>query len=300
MKPGLLGTVLAALALLAACGGDPANDAYRHDIDAWHAERIERLRAPDGWLTLVGLHALEEGENTVGTGEKSDVRLNAYAEPDLGIIRVTENAVQYLPVEGGNLKVDGRPADPPGPVPMVTDAEGEPTVVATGTVSFYVIERGGKPFLRVKDSANEIRREFEGIERYAVDPRWRVSARLDTTDVPPTVPITDILGNVEQEPSPGVLVFELEGHRHRLIPVGEPGQPLFIVFGDATNGKATYGGGRFLSADPPDSDGTVVLDFNKAINPPCVFTPYATCPLPPRENVLPLAVTAGEKVWGKH
>jgi uncharacterized protein (DUF1684 family) len=112
--------------------------------------------------------------------------------------------------------------------------------------------------------------------------------------------VPDVLGNLEESPSPGTLVFTLEGRECRLTPVGGPGEELFIVFADATSGGETYGGGRFLSADPPRPDGTVVLDFNLATNPPCAFTPYATCPLPPQGNTLPVAVRAGEKSWGRH
>ncbi len=113
-------------------------------------------------------------------------------------------------------------------------------------------------------------------------------------------PIPEFLGQISQAPSPGVLVFSIDGKEYRLTPQGEPGQSMFIVFGDATNGSETYGGGRFLSVDKPQSDGTVVLDFNKSTNPPCVFSPYATCPLPSRENIIGLSVEAGEKVWGEH
>jgi uncharacterized protein (DUF1684 family) len=300
MRPGKVWLALAALAALVGCGGETVDPAYRQQIDQWHAERLERLRAPDGWLTLVGLHPLPPGASTVGSDRGRDIRLNAYVEPDLGVIRVADDGISYVPVVSAKVQIDGEEATEARPVPLRSDAGGDPTVVSTGTVSFYVIERGGRPFLRVKDSASERRREFEGIERFPVRERWRVAARLETVNVPPTVPITDILGNVTQEPSPGVLVFQLEGRPHRLIPMAEPGAPLFVVFGDATNGESTYGGGRFLSLDPPAPDGTVIIDFNRAINPPCAFTPYSTCPMPPRENVLPLAVTAGEKAVRDH
>ena len=162
----------------------------------------------------------------------------------------------------------------------------------------YVIERGDELYLRVKDRDSAVRRSFTGVDRYPVDTRWRVSARLDTTTAG-NIAVTSVLGQTEASACPGTLHFEISGLSYQLRPMGEPGKSLFIVFGDPTNGHATYGGGRFLAADPPGPDGLVVLDFNRATNPPCVFSPYATCPLPSPENVLPVAVTAGEKMWGK-
>jgi uncharacterized protein (DUF1684 family) len=148
--------------------------------------------------------------------------------------------------------------------------------------------------LRVKDRESELLRTFAGIERFPVDAGWRVTARLEPFAEGGTVAVPNVLGQTSESPSPGVLLFELAGHSCHLTPIGEPGEGLFIVFGDATNG-----GGRFLSTDPPAADGSVVLDFNKATNPPCAFTPYATCPLPPDGNVLPVAVKAGEKAFGE-
>ncbi len=150
----------------------------------------------------------------------------------------------------------------------------------------------------MKDKDSEVRRNFIGVDRFPVGPRWRVKARLEAHDPPQTVAVPNVLGQVNQSPSPGTLVFVLAGFSCRLVPVGEPGESLFIVFADATTGTRTYGGGRFLSAEPPAVDGTVVLDFNKAVNPPCAFTPFATCPLPPEGNILPVAIRAGEKNWG--
>jgi uncharacterized protein (DUF1684 family) len=153
-------------------------------------------------------------------------------------------------------------------------------------------------FLRVRDSESPVRRRFRSIERFPVDPAWRVTARLEAR-VGSTVDIENQLGQLTAEPTVGTLVFELAGRRCELTPIGKEGDRLFVVFADSTSGVTTYAGGRFLSTDPVGSGGSVVLDFNRAYNPPCVFTPYATCPLPPPENVLPVAVTAGEKVWGE-
>jgi len=297
VKPALVlhGVVILALAL-GGCADRDDSAGYVRSVDAWHADRIERLRAEDGWLTLVGLHPLAAGPNTVGTAADADVRLGGAAPSLVGTITVAPDTVSFAGAAGVAVLEAG--TGRPAPALLATDRDGTPTVLAIGTLRFHVIVRGARHFLRVKDAASPVRRDFRGIDRYPVDPRWRVTARLVSRGMPRTVPIVDVLGDVANEPSPGVLEFTLEGLTCRLIPTGEPGQPLFIVFADRTNDEATYGGGRFLTTEPPAADGTVVLDFNRAINPPCVFTPYATCPLPPEENALPIAVKAGEMMWG--
>ncbi|MEZ4387023.1 MAG: DUF1684 domain-containing protein [Candidatus Krumholzibacteriia bacterium] len=290
--------LLLAMALSAAVPAAAPSDPYRADVDAWHAQRIERLQAEDGWLSLVGLHPLHAGVNTVGTATDRDVRLDAEAPGKVGVLDVGDDGICFTPEAGVPVRVDGVVVT--GPVPAATDTDGAPTVFQLGTVRFHVIARGDLRFLRVKDGASPVRRGFTGIARFPVDPRWRVTARLVTEDQPTEVPSVNVLGQTELLPSPGRLEFEVDGQTYRLLPTGGPGEPLFIVFSDGTSGRLTYGGGRFLSTPPPDADGRVELDFNRAINPPCAFTPHATCPLPPPENRLPLAVTAGEKTWGDH
>jgi len=299
---------LPALALAAAvatavsgCGGRQAADpAYVAEIDNWHAQRIARLESETGWLTLVGLHALHDGPNVVGSAPGADAQLIAKAPARVGRIDVGPGReVTFTCDPDVDVRRYGAPAA--GPVTtldLVVDTAGQPTELAVGTLVMYVIDRGGRYFLRVKDTRADALREFTGIERFPVDPRWRITARLEPG--PGTVAVRNVLGQVDEEPSPGTLVFTVDGRACRLVPTGAPGQELFIVFGDKTNGPQSYPGGRFLTADPPADDGTVTLDFNKAYNPPCAFTEFATCPLPPEGNVLPVAVTAGEKRWGSH
>lgn len=289
--------LLAGLSALGGCGGDPETADHRRALDAWHAERLERLRADDGWLTLIGLFPLAEGSWTLGAADGSDLRLEADAPGLIGTLAVEAGEVRFAAADGVEATLDGRPLT--GSVPLASDRDGAPDVVRVGTVGFHVIERGGSLLLRVKDSASAVRRSFGGIDRFPADASWRVTARLQTQGMPRTVPIADVLGNLEHQPCPGLLVFEREGFTHRLIPIGEPGGSLFIIFRDRTTGESTYGGGRYLDADPPGPDGTVVLDFNRAVNPPCAFTPYATCPLPPDENFVQDAVAAGEKAWAQ-
>ncbi len=287
--------------VLACCWGCDSGDdqTYINEIDTWHAERIDRLRSETGWLSLVGLHSLGQGVNVVGSADDADVKLGKMVPERLGTIVLTGEKADFqvhgdVPV---HLFVDGAPTESAFAGGAIkTDGQGAPDMFSSGSLVFYVIQRGEKYFLRVKDRQSEVLQNFTGIDRYPVKEEWRVTARLE--GAPGTVRVANVLGQVAAEPSPGTLVFEISGLSHRLEPTGKPGEGLFVVFGDASNGHGTYPGGRFLVTDPPNDDGEVVLDFNRAYNPPCVFSEYATCPLPGADNMLLLDITAGEKMWG--
>ena len=282
------------LILLALAGcGESTSPEYVAEVDAWHADRVARLTTDTGWLTLVGLHPLEGEFLVLGSAPEADVRLIDKAPARIGVLTQTDAAVTLTADPAAHLSVDDTILDTP--LVLVPDVPGPPTIVAAGDLLFHLIERGGKRFLRVKDTKHPALKEFAGIERYPVDARWRVTARLEPHDPPRGVLVPNVLGQLEEQPSPGVLVFELDGKECRLTPVGAPGEGLFLVFADATSGHTTYGGGRFLSTAPPGPDGTVVLDFNRSVSPPCAFSAYATCPLPPEGNTLAVAVEAGEK-----
>ena len=170
-----------------------------------------------------------------------------------------------------------------------------------GTLTFHVIKRGERLGVRVKDSASPERTNFRGLEYFPVDERWRVEARFEPHNPPKSIPIVNVLGMEEDTPSPGTLVFDLNGQTYRLDALTEEGEPqFFVIFADQTSGKETYGAGRYLYAGPPDSAGRLLIDFNEAYSPPCAFTKYATCPLPPEQNKLPVRVEAGEKFAGHH
>lgn len=270
---------------------------YPHEIEAWRVERTARLMKPDGWLTLIGLHFLKPGENTVGTAPGNTVVL-AKGPEHLGTVILGEHGeVRALFSPGLGVQVGGTEvlaAD------LHDDAHGPSTVVTVGTVSLIVIERDGKKALRVKDSESERRTHFLGLDYFPIDPSWRIEAQWVPFEKPREVPIRNILGNVSPALILGKAVFTREGHTFELLPIQEaPDEPLFFVISDLTSGEQTYGAARFLYAAPP-VDGKVVLDFNRAQNPPCAFTPFATCPLPPKENQLTIAVTAGEKNYRGH
>jgi uncharacterized protein (DUF1684 family) len=279
--------------------GRSGDAAYRAEVEKWRADRIAHLTAEDGWLTLVGLSWLHEGDNSVGADASNQVVLPpAKSRPVLGRIRVAGGRA-HLDVEPGvEVTHEGKRIRT---LDLASDETGEPTLLRHGTLSFYLIRRGEKLGVRVKDSANAARKSFRGIDNYPVASAWRVAARFEPYPAGRTIRIPNVLGNVTRERSPGAVVFSIGGQEYRLDAVEEQGETdLFLVFGDSTNGTTTYGAGRFLYAPRPGQDGRTVVDFNKAYNPPCAFTPFATCPLPPLQNRLPVRVEAGEKSYGKH
>jgi len=275
-----------------------ADDAYAKEIETWRTERVQRLTTPDGWLTLIGLHFLQTGDNTVGTAADNSIVL-AKGPAHLGTVKLgTDDRVNIALTPGSDARVNGRSVLA---AELFSGGDVKPTTVAFGTASFFVIERGGKKALRVKDSEAERRTHFLDIDYFLIDPAWRIEASWVPFEQPREIPIANVLGQVSPAIVTGKAVFEHEGKKFELLPIeDEPGGSLFFVIADATSGKETYGAARFLYADAP-VDGKVVLDFNRAQNPPCAFTPFATCPLPPKENKLPFAVTAGEKNYrGAH
>ena len=276
-----------------------APSTYRSEVEKWRANRVRRLTADDGWLTVVALSWLEEGDNRIGSAPANRVVLPAGKAPALlGTIRLAKGKATLTVAPGARVTHDGKPVTS---IALATDAGGDPTIVVHGTLSFYLIERSNRVGVRVKDSDSTARRSFHGIESYAIDPKWRVPATFAPYRPKKEVAIPNILGGVTQEPSSGAVVFSVEGREYRLDAVDEEGEEdLFLIFADRTNGETTYGAGRFLYARRPGADGKTVVDFNKAYNPPCAFTAFATCPLPPPQNRLPIAVTAGEKRYGNH
>ena len=270
---------------------DPA--AHRRDIEDWRARRLASLKREDGWLTLVGLAWLDAGENSVGSDPKSRVVLPASAPAHLATIRLAGATATLVTAPGAALESGGKPVTS---ATLVTDAHGEPTVLQSGSIRFYLIERSGRIGVRVKDTESAARREFHGIDNWPIDPRWRLEARFEKYDPPRKILVPNVLGSTTSEASPGALVFDVGGKRYRLDVVDEEGtSDWFVIFGDQTNGRETYGGGRFLYVTPPPAGSPAVVDFNKAYNPPCVFSPYATCPLPPTQNRLAVRIEAGEK-----
>jgi uncharacterized protein (DUF1684 family) len=273
--------------------------AYTDEVEQWKAKRLASLKGEDGWLSLVGLHWLKEGENRLGSDPSSDVPLLEGKAPRVaGSIFLSGGATRIEARPDSGITSEGKPVTS---LDLQPDTSGKPTVLKLGTLTFHVIKRGERLGVRVKDSASPERTNFRGLEYFPVDERWRVEARLEPHNPPKSIPITNVLGMEEDTPSPGTLVFDLNGQTYRLDALTEGGEEqFFVIFADQTSGKETYGAGRYLYAGPPDSQGRLLIDFNKAYSPPCAFTKYATCPLPPEQNKLPIRVEAGEKFAGHH
>jgi uncharacterized protein (DUF1684 family) len=270
-----------------------ATDTYRQDIEQWRAGRVERLTAPDGWLSLVGLPWLQQGANTIGSAADNSIVI-ADAPAHLGTVTWNaDDSVEIQLTPGSGALVDG--ADSQHAV-LLDDSHDEPTVVGFGSTSFYLIDRDGRKGLRIKNPEAPTRAHFLGIDYFPIDPSWRIEAKWMPAEPGETLEMGTVIGTIDKYPVPGKAVFERDGKTLAILPVIEvpSDEQYFVVFADRTSGKETYGAARFLYIDPP-VDGVVVLDFNKAYNPPCAFTPFATCPLAPPENRLDVRVTAGEK-----
>lgn len=308
MKGRSAAIFLACIVLLSACRYEPApqsaaadprpaapTSAYEQELREWRERRAANLQSDEGWLTVVGLHWLSEGINSVGSAADNQIVLAGPAPARIGVIHLRDGVARFEPNLRSEVRVGGQPATA---VRLVSDAEGNPTILEAGSLRMHVIKRGDRYALRVKDRESAARKEFQGLDYYPLDSTWRVAARFEPYRPARKIPIANIVGITEEMTSPGALVFERNGDTLRLDPVQEEGSDqLFIIFGDRTNGRETYGGGRYLYASMPGADGRVIVDFNKAYNPPCVFTDFATCPLPPAQNKLPIALTAGEKIY---
>ncbi len=295
--------VAAALLTAVSCARPPDPDpAWAAEIEQWRARRTASLTSPDGWLTLVGLHWLEPGRNRVGSGNEVEILLDFdRVPPHAFTLELTpDRRVLLEPVAGAALAVDGEPA---APRQLATDRSGKPSLLALGPLRMVVIQREDRFALRVRNPNSPVRANFKGLEYFPLDPRYRVEARLERYPTPKTVQVPAAQGPPQRMLAPGVVHFALRGRPLSLQPLlsSPDDRSYFFVFRDATSGSETYGAGRFLeAAAPPAGSDLLVLDFNRAYTPPCAFTPYATCPLPPPENVLPLPVRAGEKGYGEH
>jgi len=276
-----------------------ADEAYRAEVRKWREEREARLKADGGWLTLAGLFWLEEGPNRFGTDPAGDIVLPEGSAPaKTGVFELKGEQVTVALQPGANGRIGGRPVS--GAAAMRPDSSGSPDVLEMGTLTMNVIKRGDRHGIRLKDKASAVRRGFTGLKWFDIQQEYRVEARWVSHPQPKPVKVPNVLGQTESMPSPGYAEFTLGGKRLRLDGVLEDphAEQLFFILRDQTSGKETYGAGRFLYADLPKA-GKVVLDFNKAYSPPCAFTPYATCPLPPPQNWMPVRVEAGELAYGK-
>jgi uncharacterized protein (DUF1684 family) len=271
---------------------------YTAEIQVWDQKRIEELKGPKGWLNLAGLFWLNEGINTVGSGPDNTIVFPEGKIPArAGFYLLKDNLVVFEATPKVVITSKGIP------VTRMTafhpDSAAAP-VLAFESLQWFIIKRDRKYGIRLRDMNNPALVNFTGVERYSIDPAWRLQAVFEKTTSAKTIDITNILGQTTPQASPGTVVFTVDGKEYKLDALDEGGEEYFMIFGDSTNTHETYGAGRYLYIKKPDAEGKTVIDFNKAYNPPCAFTSFATCPLPPKQNILPIAVKAGEKNYGKH
>ena len=265
---------------------------YEKEMAAFRQIRIDSLKHENGYLNLSGLFWLKEGENTIGADPKNDFNFPAeHSDSFLGKIVLNNGVVRFKSSQANQVFSSGQPV-----TDMIIFQDKKVVVLEHKSLRWFIIKRGEKYALRLRDLDGEYVRNFKGITYFPLDPSWRIIAKFVPTQGK-QLRITDITGRTFLEDSPGVLHFT-KGGKNFTLEAGGTMDEFFIVFGDLTNKKSTYGGGRFLYANAPDKDGNVILDFNKSLNPPCEFTPFATCPLPTKENKMNVEVEAGEKSAG--
>ncbi len=288
--------------LLGICGCTPSAESMQTEtqrIGQWRQARVANLTSENGWVTLVGLYWLQEGSDSFGRGNQNQLVLNHPALAEVaGVFELHQGRVSFNAATDGHITHQGNAVTH---IDLQSDTVGEPTVLESGSLRFNAIERGGKFGVRVRDTEHPARKAFKGLSYFPISMDWRIKARFAAYVPSRKIPIVNILGMTELMESPGALVFDKDGKRWRLDAILESptDTQLFVMFGDASNGRDSYGAGRFIYVDRPVNN-KLWLDFNQAYNPPCAFTEFATCPLPPRQNRLTLDVIAGERKYSMH
>jgi uncharacterized protein len=284
--------------------GKPAMNAaaaatFAHEEQAWRDKRRSDLLKPEGWTSLIGLHWLDPGSHYIGSAGGNGIQLSM-GPAHLGMVSVEGHEVRFVPDSAAELTLDGKPLA--GSTALRTDADpAGPSVIGFDGDKGHatVIERNHRYALRVKHADAPTRVQFSGIDYWPADPAWKIQARFVPHEKGRTIEVANIIGGMDAMANPGIVEFQQGGKTHRIEALDEGEGVLFLVFADRTNGHGSYGAGRFLDAPMPDANGNVILDFNQSRNPPCAFTAFATCPLPPPENRLDLSITAGEKAYHK-
>jgi uncharacterized protein (DUF1684 family) len=266
---------------------------YISEVKEWHTKRVENLKKENGWLNLVGLYWLKQGENKFGSDKSNDLifpgkkTLRFIGSLILNDSVVTIKVNSMIEVKTNGVKVST--------MELKDDTHGG-TILELGTLRWFIIKRGDKYGVRLRDLESPLLKSFSGIETFPINSDWKFEAKVEEYNPPKQVEIPNVLGMVDTSFITAALTFEKDGIVYKLDPI-DAGKQYFIIFADETSGNETYGAGRFLYIDKADSNGKIFIDFNKAYNPPCAFTKYATCPLPPKQNHLKLKITSGEKVF---
>ena len=303
--------IVVACLTVAACGDDAARieaekarqaaaaTAFAAEQQAWREQRRADLLKPDGWSSVIGLHWIEPGSHYVGSDADNGIRI-ALGPDHLGLVDRKGGQLRFIPERGVPVTLDGQPLDTGVTLELDGDQGGPSTIgFDDGKGVATVIKRGDRYALRVKHANAPTRVGFGKIEYWPGGRDWKVDGKFIAHPPGKTIPIVNIIGITDEIPNPGIVEFQRDGRTFRLEALDEGSGDLFLIYADRTSGHGSYGAGRYLDAPKPDASGRVVLDFNRGYNPPCAFTAFATCPLPPPENRLDLAIAAGEKAYVK-
>lgn len=277
---------------------------YKSEHQEWQRERLEKLKAPNGYVNLAGLYMIQRGAATFGSDSSNKIVFPGNAPAFLGKLMVTNtNSVLYEAPAEPIIQMRGWGKDSTWQAPSLQlvydDSMHVSLQMQYDALAWYIIKRGDELAVRLRDYKSQKLDSLQTIDSYPVEISWVLKAEFEPYDPPKILTIQNILGITYDQPSPGRLVFEKEGTEYALD-VTEEGDEFFVTFADETTGETTYGGGRYMYTSKPNNDGEVIMDFNKGYNPPCVYTPYATCPLPPPQNILKVAILAGEKFHSKY
>ncbi|MBX2944986.1 MAG: DUF1684 domain-containing protein [Cyclobacteriaceae bacterium] len=290
-------------ALVAGCTSSVRQDksfdteAYLEEIIQWQQKRNAYQVSEEGWVNLAGLFWLKDGINTFGSGKSNDFVFPEGKIPErAGFLLLKQGVVMLETTDGLMISVNGKPTSSG----VIFHPDSSRNIMEYGSLRWFVIKRDDKIGIRLRDLDHPNLKAFSGIDCFDIDPAWRVEGRVEWADSSRTIEITNVLGQTLQQRSVGTLVFTWQGNEYRLDALDEGGDEFFVIFGDETNARETYGAGRYMYVPVPVSGDNVIIDFNKSYNPPCAFTEFATCPLPPKQNILPFAVPVGEKNYRDH
>lgn len=287
-----------ALFILACCQTEPQSDTYLEEIEDWKKGRIASLTRADGWTTLIGLYWLEEGTKTFGSSPENDIVFPEKMPSHIGSFTLHGDSVVVNILDTTGTKIIDMPGQKSARIH--SDLEESTSYINYESYTWYLIERGGQFGIRLKDSLAEQRLSLKEIPHFPIDEQWKLKASLIAPDSGATIQIENILGQVSDNPLEGYIEFTFQGKNYQIAALNGGSDAYFLIIGDETTGEETYGGGRYMYVNRVDSTGVTMIDFNKAYNPPCVFSEFATCPLPPAENFLPFKITAGEKEMPHH
>ncbi len=285
---------VSAFVFLASIGSSSfGDDSYKTSIDQFRQAREASLKADDGWLTVAGLFWIKPGETRIGGDPSSDVLLPTGAPSKLGVLTLHDGKARFQVEPGLKITLDGKPFEGGE---IKTDAQGKPGVLGFDRFKLIVLKRGNRHALRLKDNGSELRENFAGCRWFPVDESWKIQAKFVPHASPSKITFDTIVGEEDVLESPGYVTFERDGKTYRLDAAAQSDGRLWFVFRDATSGRTTPGNARQLTTEAPIGD-SVVLDFNRAVNLPCAYTPHATCPIAPPQNRLKMAITAGEQTY---